>query len=274
MKEWRIALPMYGITPVARANQRHLLERLTGVLEERGWTETIRIVDPPAPLATHWLDPGLLLSQTCGYPLMTTLRDRVALLATPRYDCEGCAGGEAASRFVVRADAPGDTLVDFRGGVGAVNGMDSNSGMNVFRHALAPLAQGRPFFSKVVLTGGHRASVDNVLAGDADIAAIDPVTWSLLAQDGGGRLMGLRTLGFSTHAPGLPLIGSRLLGEPQRAMVRDALDTLAQREAGLLRTLCIGGFQAANWTDYERILDIERDALRHGTASVFAEGWP
>ncbi|MGI4982031.1 MAG: phosphate/phosphite/phosphonate ABC transporter substrate-binding protein, partial [Janthinobacterium lividum] len=181
MTEWHIALPMYGITPAAQANQRRVLERLVAMLRARGWTETIRIVDPPPPLVTHWLDPRLLLSQTCGYPLMTALRDRVALLATPRYDCEGCADGEASSRFVVRDDASGDTLADFRGRAAAVNSLDSNSGMNVFRHACAPLSGRTPFFSRVVLSGGHRASLACVRAGDADVAAIDPVTWSLLA---------------------------------------------------------------------------------------------
>ncbi|MGI4861264.1 MAG: phosphate/phosphite/phosphonate ABC transporter substrate-binding protein [Janthinobacterium lividum] len=268
MKEWHIALPMYGVTPTAHANQRRLLEHLTDVLHTGGWKETIRIVDPPVPLVTHWLDPRLLLSQTCGYPLMTTLRGRVALLATPRYDCEGCAGGAASSRFVVRDNAAGDTLADFRGRVAAVNSMDSNSGMNVFRHALAPLAGSEPFFSRVALSGGHRRSVDMVRAGDADIAAIDAVTWRLLAQDDGGSVAGLRTLGFSTRAPALPLIGSALLSDTQRATVRVALDTLAQRESTLLKALRIDGFQAANWADYERILDIEREASGHG-ANVF-----
>ncbi|MGI4857044.1 MAG: phosphate/phosphite/phosphonate ABC transporter substrate-binding protein [Janthinobacterium lividum] len=269
MNEWHIALPMYGVTPDARENQRRLLGCLADALRAGGWTEPIRIVEPSSPLDVHWRDPQLLLSQTCGYPLMTVLRGRVALLATPRYACEGCAGGEASSRFVVRVDAPGRTLADFRGRVAAVNSIDSNSGMNVFRHALAPLAGSGPFFSRVALSGGHRASMERVRNGEADIAAIDAVTWSLLAREGGECVAGLRTLGFSARAPALPLIGSALLSGAQRAMVRAALDALARQERTLLQTLFIDGFRTAYWSDYERILDIERDALRHGMTSIF-----
>ena len=94
MNEWLIALPMYGVTAQSRDAQDALLSQLSAYLIDLGWQGTIRTTIPEPPLRAHWLNPRLLLSQTCGYPLMTELRDRVTLLATPRYLFEGCAGSD------------------------------------------------------------------------------------------------------------------------------------------------------------------------------------
>ena len=56
-----------------------------------------------------------------------------------------------------RAGDPRRSLEAFRGGVAALNAWDSNSGMNLFRAAIAPLAGGTPFFGAVVATGSHAA---------------------------------------------------------------------------------------------------------------------
>ncbi len=93
------------------------------------------------PLREIWRDPNLLLAQTCGYPLVTELAGRVRLVATPIYDLPGCDGVLHRSFVVVRADDPARELADLRGRRCAVNGFDSNTGMNLLRAAIAPLAQ-------------------------------------------------------------------------------------------------------------------------------------
>ena len=62
----------------------------------------------------------------------------------------------------------------------ALNAHDSNTGMNLFRAAIAPIAGGAPFFRAVVVTGSHEASVAAVAEGRADLAAIDCVSFALL----------------------------------------------------------------------------------------------
>ena len=70
----------------------------------------------------------------------------------------------------------------FAAAVAAVNAWDSNSGMNLFRAAIAPHADGAPFFASVILTGSHQASLAAVAAGGADLAAVDCVTFALLQR--------------------------------------------------------------------------------------------
>lgn len=40
-----------------------------------------------------WLDPNLLLSQTCGMPYRTYLHDKVTLVGTPDYGVNRCPPG-------------------------------------------------------------------------------------------------------------------------------------------------------------------------------------
>ena len=43
-------------------------------------------------VATVWRDPNLLLSQTCGYPLVRDMAGILQPIATPIYNAPGCDG--------------------------------------------------------------------------------------------------------------------------------------------------------------------------------------
>src|ERR1700735_1567828 len=73
-------------------------------------------------------------------------------------------------------------LKEFRGAVAALNAHDSNTGMNLFRGMIAPIAGGPAFFSSTVVTGSHEASVAAVDNGEADLASIDCVSFALLKR--------------------------------------------------------------------------------------------
>src|SRR5690606_14854388 len=60
-----------------------------------------------------WLSPQLLLAQTCGYPLMTLLRDKVRLVGRPVYELPHSAEGNHCSLLMVRADEPRTRLAEF-----------------------------------------------------------------------------------------------------------------------------------------------------------------
>ncbi len=81
-----------------------------------------------------------------------------------------------------RARDPRRALGEFRGTTAALNGWDSNTGMNLFRAAVAPIARGAPFFRAVVVTGSHEASVTAVAEGRADLASIDCVSFALIER--------------------------------------------------------------------------------------------
>ena len=75
------AVPMYDCPEIAAANDA-LWRRVRVGLQARGVEGPERLTRG-GDLAAMWLNPGLVFGQTCGYPLVTTLRDAVALGAAP-----------------------------------------------------------------------------------------------------------------------------------------------------------------------------------------------
>ena len=171
-----------------------------------------------------WTDPRLLLAQTCGWPLVTRLAGRVAVVATPRHTLPGCAGATHRAFIVVRADDPVDGLAALRGRRFALNGWDSNTGMNLARALFAPLARDGRFFGAIVVTGAHRASLAAVAEGRADAASVDCVTYGLLCRHAPGAVAGLRVLAETPATPALPFITRAGAPPNELAALRAALD--------------------------------------------------
>jgi len=216
-------------------------------------------------LEAIWTDPKLLLAQTCGYPLVTSLGERVCVVATPKYSAQGCDGAFYRSAVVVRGSDPARQLADLRGRRAAVNDLASNSGMNLLRAEVAPLAKDAPFFGAVTITGAHVASVEAVAAGEADVAAIDGVTWSHLQRRRPSTTQGLKVLSWTKAAPGLPLITAET-DAGLLATLREALAQVA-RDAALTAVrerLLLDGFEILPEGAYDAILALERDAIAQG----------
>jgi ABC-type phosphate/phosphonate transport system substrate-binding protein len=197
-------------------------------LHARGVADVPFALDRGRDLDAIWRDPGLLLAQTCGYPLANEYRGRLRYLATPHYRAEGCVGAAYRSRIIVPSDDPARTLADLRGRRAAVNEWRSNSGANLFRQAVAPLARGLRFFSTVIETGSHRESVAAVAAGDADAAAIDTVSFAHLARSDAALAARVRTLAWSEPSPGLPFVTSLATPEPVAAVLRSVLSQVVR----------------------------------------------
>lgn len=163
----------------------------------------------PADISAPWRDPDLLLGQTCGLPFVSGRCGSAVLLARPVYGrVEGCGTDDAGrgtyrSALVARRGA-GETLADFRGAVAAINELGSQSGCNALADAVADL--GAPFFGAVTLTGAHRASAQAVARGEADLAAIDAVSWMLFARAEPEAHAALKVVAWSRPTPTLPYI--------------------------------------------------------------------
>jgi ABC-type phosphate/phosphonate transport system substrate-binding protein len=173
------------------------------------------------PFGEEWRDPGLVLSQTCGWPYAAQLAGVVRLVATPVYAVEGCEGPLYSSAIVVRHDAPIGLAV-FRRRRFAFNSRDSLSGYVAFvcHMAEAGLGEGEVEW---VETGSHRASVRAVAEGRADVAAIDAVAWALAQEHEAAAARRLRVLGWTARRPGLPLITAGQRADEEVAAIRDAL---------------------------------------------------
>ncbi|AET91347.1 putative ABC phosphate/phosphonate transporter, periplasmic ligand binding protein [Burkholderia sp. YI23] len=263
---WIAALPMYNVTPALaddwRALLAHVRDGLADWLRARG--DTLEIVDPGPDLTAFWLRDDVLLSQTCGYPLVHALANRVRLVATPDFDAPGCENGMYRSVIVAGAHGEARSIEACRGLRAAYNDDDSNSGMNLLRHAVAPFAHDGRFFASVTKTGAHLASLRALADARADVAAIDCVTFAF-AQTHLPELAGrARVIGMTASAGALPFIASARV--PQDAIdplfraLADALD----RDAPLARRLRLKGVAKRTLADYEPILALERDAISRG----------
>jgi ABC-type phosphate/phosphonate transport system substrate-binding protein len=257
---WKIALPMYNLSPRLRQAWEELLGALLDELDLRVQVELVR--SPSLP--EFWRRPDLLLAQTCGYPYVTRLVGQVTLVATPCFDFPGCAGSDYSSVIVARAKGGISSLADARGGVAAVNDAHSNSGMNVLRHAVAPLARDGKFFEKIVWSGSHAASLGLVRDGEADIAAVDCVTYGYLGAEDPAALDGIVVLGYSAASPGLPLIAGPEVPVELLERLRRALLAPGPELAARMRALRINGFRHVEDAEYSRIARLETEARQAG----------
>jgi ABC-type phosphate/phosphonate transport system substrate-binding protein len=264
------ALPMYDL-PELRESHDRLWLSLRKYLTDAGLKETpAQLTHNIDPVET-WTHPGLVLGQGCQYPLAKFFAERVRLVATPRYAAHGCEEARYRSAIVVREDDPAETLADLRGRRCAVNERSSNSGMNLLRAAIAPLANGARFFESVVLSGSHRGSVKMVSAGDADVAAVDCVSLAHFQRLYPATTTTLRILAWTPTAPSLPLITSGTTNDEALGKLRSSLaaaisdpDLDDAREQLLLE-----GFDLEPAEDYGEVLQLERSAAQQGYPKLF-----
>lgn len=161
-----LAFPMYAVD---RADTRALWLAVKGLLAARGVSVDRDPGWPESDLLSHWQQPALILSQTCGYPLVTLLPD-VQVVGCFHYAAPGCEGIQYRSFLTVREEDRHLTLADFRGRRAVCNSPDSQSGYNALRKKVAPLASDGLFFAQTSFSGSHRQSLIDVKRGAGDIA--------------------------------------------------------------------------------------------------------
>ena len=261
----RASLPMYDL-PEVRDHTDRLWAAIAGELRDLGVADVSDTLERPADHHDAWRPPGLLLSQSCGYPVATALRDAVRVVATPHYAAIGCDGPRYRSAVVVRASSRAAALDDLRGTVCAFNAGDSHSGYNAFRAAVAPIANGRPFFSATIGTGAHTASIAAVRDRRADVCAVDCVTWALLSRYRPSSLSGLAVLAHTEPAPGLPFVTAGDCSDATVETIRNALDRVFSRPdlAETRAALLIGGLSVSTLDTYAPLLKMERAAVALG----------
>ncbi|MEM7294001.1 MAG: PhnD/SsuA/transferrin family substrate-binding protein [Pseudomonadota bacterium] len=252
---------MYAVSPALReAWQRLHEEFLTHLRISDRADSSLRFETGADAL----LDPALLLGHTCGYPLVTAFSDTHTPICVPLFDVDGTDGNCYSSAIVVRVSSSIKTLADAAGTTVAVNNEDSNSGMNVLRDRIAEDSEQQPFFGETRFSGGHRDSVVMVSRGEADIAAIDCVTFALLRDIEPELTDSVRVLGYTRHTTGLPFVIPKHnplnLSPPDIIeALRTALDALDEDQRSTLR---ITDFAPVEMQDYQSIRDMEEAAQR------------
>lgn len=261
---------MYDFPELAEATNA-FWTALAGRLTAGRLAAGIRIT-PPASLdrslghTALWRHPQLLLGQGCEYPLAKSFAGHIRWLATPCYAAAGCEGGYYRSAIVVRADDGVDSIAGLRGRRCIINERDSNSGMNLLRAAIAPLAGGRAFFEGITISGSHRQSAEAVAEGMADVTALDCVSYAHFQRLYPSLTRRLRRLDWTPASPSLPFITGRAAGDAVVEALRAALQEVmtdpslkAVRDALLLSGITAGGGER-----YADVLGYERTAAALG----------
>jgi ABC-type phosphate/phosphonate transport system substrate-binding protein len=219
--------------------------------------------------STLW-DSRLFIGHTCGYPFMKNLQDALSPVCIPIFDVAGCEGKLYSSAFITSLDNDIESLTDCYQRVAAINGRESNSGMNVLRHAIAPLSQdqdinksnNKAFFSDVIESGSHRQSLIEVGAGRADIAAIDCVSLALMTDAWPELAARIRVIGYSAKTCGLPFVmpNARFDSIYPGTITLYLNQALVKLPQALRQRLHLQSFVDTQLGDYQRILDLEAQA--------------
>lgn len=215
--------------------QAPAFDRLWSRIRDRlrtGGNEAPDALDRTIPPMDGWVSPDLLLGQTCGLPLRTFLRDRVTLVGTFDFDLPDAPPGHYYSHLLARS-TDHRPLAQLASRL-AISQPESQSG---WAAAWETLTERGIFADPVVQSGAHRASAEAVADGSADLAAIDAVTWRLLAADLPDLAAALRIVDTTRPTPGLPLITAK---GRDPVPLRDAIAmSLAEIDAKDRRTLGI-----------------------------------
>jgi ABC-type phosphate/phosphonate transport system substrate-binding protein len=204
----------------------------------------------PDDLHRHWRSGEFVLSQTCGFPLVSELAGRVSVVGVFTTEV-GCGeGGEYCSAIVVPVEStdPHAPL--------AVNSWDSLSGWVSLGCVLT-----EPWAGDVVLTGGHLISLGDVAAGRASMASIDAVTLEILSRTEPDLLADVRVVGRGPVVPCLPLITP----DPKKVHdLRTVLATVVHEPAlrSSLERLSITGFMPLDLSAYDDVHELVTQATR------------
>lgn len=201
-----------------------------------------------------WQSDGAFVSQTCGWPLVTRIAEKVRVVGAFRQTTP-----ESASHFyrsVVMGRVDG-TPFDFQGTVAAVNDLESLSGwISLIAAIHGPQETWR---GDVRISGSHAESVRMLCRGEADVASIDSVTLAHLQRIDSASIDSLFVICNGPLVPCLPIIASRSIGDGQLNALRNALHEVTRdsNNGDATSALFIGGFDALDLDDYLPLLNLK-----------------
>ncbi len=265
-------LPWYDF-PETRQWTNELWHGLTAFLAQQGFKDLPKRLARQVNHNRVLKHPNLLLSQTCGYLVAGPARPLLQLVATPCYDAPGCEEHRYSSFIVVHRSLRAEKLADLRKQRCVANEPYSHSGMNCLRALVAPLSQDGQFFASVTLSGSHLRSLEMLARGEADVAAIDCITFELVRRYRPALLEHVRIIKGTPAAPAPPFITSIHTPEAQLKELRQALAEFlnSASHADIRRALLLKEVVHVALDDYQGMLDAEELARGHGYKEMF---WP
>jgi ABC-type phosphate/phosphonate transport system substrate-binding protein len=263
------SLPMYSLPEMAAANSA-FWTALQQRLRAKGIDTADIKLGGDRPSVPDGIGPRVFFTQICGYPLFKHYRDQGLMLATPHYALPGCVGSTHRAFFMVRADDPAERLEDLRGRIFGCNSLLSNSGMNLPRLSLARIAGGKPFFSSVVMTGGHIPSLERLAENTIDVCSIDNVTWGFFKKFRPLAAKRYRILDETVSSPSLPFVTSANTTGSDATAISEALyEIMDNPETVDIRGILeLAGLSVPDVAAYERLAEYEREAADLGFPEI------
>lgn len=192
------ALAMYPL-----AGLREPYDALWAALRERlmaaGLADVPESLEWDRDLHQTWADPDLLVGNTCGWPLVTELEGKVAVIGSFDMDVPFAADGHYRSVLVAAKPVPFGEWRSRPGTVLAVNTLDSLSGWVSLAHEWGTIPD------EPLVTGGHLHSMRAVASGAAHVASIDAVSFEHVVRSE-PMTGGLHIVGHGPRVPTLPLV--------------------------------------------------------------------
>lgn len=168
------------------------------------------------------------------------------------------------SDVVVRRDSAWRSFRDLRGATWAYNEPRSHSGFNVVRAHLFDLGEIDNFFAAAVEAGAHTKSLQMILSGAVDGAAIDSTVLEWLGSQRDDLAEEIRVIDTIGPSPIPPWVISRHVAQCQRQALRQLLGEMHLDPAG--REILADGrllrFTAADDHDYDPIRAMAHKAER------------
>ncbi len=209
---------------------------------------------------------GIDVGWICGsyYSKLAGKRDPVVellaapIMAQPRYR------GQPVyfSDVIVKMDSPYERFDDLRGTTFAFNEPGSVSGYWTMRYYLARIGAVDGFFGRFAESGGHVNSIEMVLNGEADTAAIDSTVMAVELAEKAELAAKIRVVNVLGPTPVPPWVVRRSLPEGQKRLLRDALVGIREEKEGreMLDKLHVRGFTAVSDGHYDLVREMLRES--------------
>jgi ABC-type phosphate/phosphonate transport system substrate-binding protein len=257
------ALPMYDFPELAWSHDA-LWSFIADHLRSAGVNDVPEALDRDLAYNVTWVQPGLLLGQSCGLPIVADL-DGIVRVVGGFAVTDGDGEARYSSALVVRSDSPYTDIGELpwpKVRV-AINGWDSLSGYVSLGAACAnAVANGQlpqsARFGEVRVSGAHVISAAMLRNGEVDLACLDGHTLALLSLQRPEAVEGLRIIGRGPTIPCLPLITNLSSTDHVVDALTGALEAAGTRTSlnDVRDALGITGFVAFGNERYEPIREL------------------
>ena len=254
---------MYAFTAELRTAWQQLFEHFFNLAQPIFELDRLLKFETGEILLNH---PCLWFGHTCGYPLMTSLRDTLTPICVPTFDVAGCDHTYYSSLLIVPENSQINSPEESNGLRAVINNSNSNSGMNVLRHSVATYHQQGTFFSEIKISGSHLQSLTEVANQRADIAAIDCVSYRLIEDTWPELTARVRSIGFTAKTCGLPFVGPKQItsGYDSESITKYLNQALSMLDDNHKNKLHLNKFETVDIGEYQGILDLENSAQQAG----------